>query len=121
MTVGEVWSGSAIDTGAGCVGRDCLVSWVLSGWRVHGVGPTSRPSHLLDMAYGSQITTIGGWGVVQPPAGGEPPPLRGVAWVLRRWFDPCRGRPAVRLHPLGDGEPGTGVPGREAGAVRPDA
>jgi len=46
-------------------------------------------------------------------------PLRGVAGVVRRRADPRPGRGTLRLHPLGDGEPGPRAPGRKAQAVRP--
>jgi hypothetical protein len=66
-------------------------------------------------AYDSRITTSRcGW-VVHRAGPGEPPPLRGAARVLRRGADPRAGRRTVRLHKVGDGEPGPRVPqAREA-------
>ena len=67
----------------------------------------------------NRITARTGCGVVHRAGAGEPPPLRGAARVLRRRAVLRAGRAAVRLHPVGDGEPGARLPGREAGAVRP--
>lgn len=73
---------------------------------------------LVEPCYGSQITTKWSGRVVHRAEAGEPPPLRGAARVLRRRTDPCPSGRAVRLHPLGDGEPGARVPGRQARSLR---
>src|SRR5450756_1344212 len=77
--------------------------------------PSRFPPPWLDAAhlsYGRWIATTSESGVVHHAPRGEPPPLRGAAGVLRRRADPRRGRRAVRLHSVGDGEPGPRAPGR---------
>src|SRR6266511_1927299 len=84
-----------------------------------GAGSAAPAVLVVNLPYGSQITTTR-WGrVVHRARAGEPPPLRGTARVLRRRADLPAGRRPVRLHPLGDGQPGPRAPSRAAGAVCP--
>src|SRR6266508_2300630 len=84
-----------------------------------GARPRDPAYYLVDLPYGSQITTTRRGRVVHRARAGQPPPLRGAARVLRRRADLPAGRRPLRLHPLGDGQPGPRTPGRTAAAVRP--
>src|SRR6266704_1357460 len=77
--------------------------------------------YVVDLPHDSQTTTTRRGRVVHPAGAGQPPPLRGAARLVRRRADLPAGRRPVRLHPLGDDQPGPRVAGRTAGAVRPHA
>src|SRR6266540_6948999 len=68
--------------------------------------------HVVNLPYGSQITTTRRGRVVHHAHAGQPPPLRGAARLHRRRADLPAGRRPVRLHPLGDDQPGARVAGR---------
>src|SRR5664279_1967764 len=61
--------------------------------------PSASPPHVTYQSRDSQIATIRRRGAVHLTGAGEPPPLRGVARVLRRGPHPRPGRRTVRLHP----------------------
>ncbi len=75
--------------------------------------------YVVNLPHDSQTTTTRRGRVVHHAGAGQPPPLRGAARLVRRRADLPAGRRPVRLHPLGDDQPGPRVAGRTAGAVRP--
>jgi hypothetical protein len=72
-----------------------------------------------DRGAGTDMKVVLSAAMVHLAAAGEPAAVRGAARLFRGRAVVCGGGRAVRLHPVGDDQPGPRAPGRETGAVRP--